>query len=102
MKLRPFLVLVAILAGGPVQAPACSCAHYGAPLCQTFWNDDVVFVGEVQTIETITMPMEAGNSTIQVQQHVVRFKVSKTYRGNVRAETAVQTGVGGGDCGYHF
>ncbi len=102
MKLRPFLVFVAILAVGPMRALACSCVYVGAPLCQTFWNDDAVFVGEVQTIETITVPMEAGNSTIQAQQRVVRFKVSKTYRGNVAAEIIVQTGVGGGDCGYPF
>ncbi len=102
MKLRPFLVLVAILACSPVAALACSCAHYGVPLCQIFWNADAVFVGQVLTIETITIPMEAGNSTIQVQRRVMRFKVSKTYRGNVGAETLVQTGIGGGDCGYRF
>jgi hypothetical protein len=102
MKLRPFLVLVAILAFGPMRALACSCAHFGVPLCQTYWNNDAVFVGEVLTIETITVPMEAGRSTIQVERHVVRFKVSKMYRGDVGAETVVQTGMGGGDCGYHF
>jgi hypothetical protein len=101
MKLRPFLFLIAILAGGSMRALACSCARVG-PVCESFWATDVVFVGEVETIETITVPMEAGSSTIQAQQHVVRFKVSKTYRGDVGNATMVQTGMGGGDCGYHF
>lgn len=102
MKLRPLLVLVAILAGGSVRALACTCAYTGAPLCQTFWNTDVVFVGQVQTMDTIRVPMGAAGSPIDMDQLVVRLKVSKSYRGNVGAETIVQTGMGGGDCGYHF
>jgi hypothetical protein len=43
-----------------------------------------------------------GGSMLNTQQLVVRFRVTKAYSGNPGSEVAVQTGMGGGDCGYHF
>ncbi|HVG90258.1 MAG TPA: carboxypeptidase regulatory-like domain-containing protein, partial [Alphaproteobacteria bacterium] len=58
-------------------------------------------MGTVLTIEPITVPMHIGSSML-MQQLVVRFRVNKAYSGNPGSEVAVQTGLGGGDCGYHF
>jgi len=46
--------------------------------------------------------MNMGGSMLNTQQLVVRFRVNKAYSGNPGSEVAVQTGLGGGDCGYHF
>lgn len=101
MKPRLFLVLLVLLVGNPIVALACSCKPPG-PTCQSFWKTDSVFVGEVLTMEQITVPRDVGGSTINVGQLVVRFRVNKAYRGYVGSEVVVQTGIGGGDCGYHF
>ena len=82
-------------------ARACTCASRG-PVCQSFWTTDSVFVGEVLTIESITVPRNIGSSMRNTQELVVRFRVNKAYSGNPGSEVAVQTGLGGGDCGYHF
>jgi len=97
--LRSILLLV-LLVGSSMVARACSCASHG-PVCQSFWTTDSVFVGEVLTIEPITV-MSMGGSMPNIQRLVVRFRVNKAYSGNPGSEVAVQTGLGGGDCGYHF
>lgn len=97
--LRSILLLVLLVASSVV-ARACSCLPRG-PACQSFWTTDSVFVGTVLTIEPITVPMNMGSSML-MQQLVVRFRVNKAYSGNPGTEVAVQTGLGGGDCGYHF
>jgi hypothetical protein len=100
MKPRLLLVLL-LLVGNPIGALACSCAPPG-PACQSFWKTDSVFAGEVLAIEQITVPRDMGGSTLNMSQLVVRFRVNKAYRGFVGSEISVQTGIGGGDCGYHF
>ena len=97
--LRSILLLV-LFVGSSLVARACTCAPRG-PACQSFWTTDSVFVGTVLTIEPITVPMHIGSSTL-IQQLVVRFHVIKAYSGNPGSDVTVQTGLGGGDCGYHF
>jgi hypothetical protein len=46
--------------------------------------------------------MNMGGSMLNTQQLAVRFRVNKAYSGNPGNEVAVQTGFGGGDCGYRF
>lgn len=98
--LRTILLLV-LLVGGSMVARACSCLPRG-PACQSFWTTDSVFVGTVLTIEPIAVPRNIGNTVVNTSQLVVRFRVNKAYSGDPGTEVAVQTGLGGGDCGYHF
>src|SRR6476646_1626772 len=101
MKSLGSISLLVLLVGSSMVAHACSCAGHG-PVCQSFWTTDSVFVGEVLTIEPIMVPRNMGGPTLNTRQLVVRFRVTKAYSGNPGSEVAVQTGLGGGDCGYHF
>jgi hypothetical protein len=96
MKLLRVLLLFAIFS--PSAAFACSCMG-GTPLCQSFWGTDSVFVGTVIGIDHTTRDIGVG---FPVSRLIVRFQVSKGYRGNIGQEAIVETGAGGGDCGYHF
>lgn len=91
------LVFPAALLLADRPALACSCIG-GLPICQTFWETDVVFAGEVIDIsraETPAPPPIMGN-------RLVRFRVERTWRGNAFGTIEVRTGNGGGDCGYSF
>src|SRR5688572_3695678 len=84
----------------PRSIEACSCAH-GIPLCESFWLSSAVFVGEAVEIADI----ETRNAVLR--RHVVSgkrvtFRVERSFRGPTADELVVQTGTGGGDCGYSF
>jgi hypothetical protein len=81
MKPLQSIPLLVLLVGSSMVARACSCAPHG-PVCQSFWTTDSVFVGEVLTVEPITVPMNMGGSILNTQQLVVRFRVTKAYSGN--------------------
>src|SRR5689334_10779711 len=97
MKLFRIPLLLAVCFN-PATAAACSCFG-GTPICQSFWATDAVFAGTVVGIDQTTREMGAG---FPVSRRLVRFQVSKSYRGNVGSAAMVETGMGGGDCGYHF
>ena len=74
-------------------AAACSCVGAAAP-CQAFFDASAVFVGTVVSID----PVPAA----QFPRRRVHLEVSDAFRG-VRTESVdVETGEGGGDCGYGF
>src|ERR1044072_7477855 len=89
---------VLILTALAARADACSCLDPGPP-CQAYWNTDVVFVGTPLSVSQI----EADRDGIKVLQRLFRFRVEEAMRGGVKVgEIEVQTGAGGGDCGYDF
>lgn len=81
----------------PSRADACSCVG-GIPLCETFWKTSAVFAGEV--LEITAVP--SANEPQLPLSRVVRFRVTQTFRGDVTGVVDINTGSGGGDCGYHF
>ena len=80
----------------PSRADACSCVG-GLPICQTFWEADAVFAGEVLSIDPVPEGADPGFSRKRV-----RFRVQQAWRGGVEGEVEIRTGAGGGDCGYRF
>ena len=95
-----FLIVVATSFFAPAPADACSCVG-GIPLCETFWKTSAVFVGQVTSI-TPSDPVDKTKPSGLFARRRVRFTVEKTYRGDVAHEAEVLTGIGGGDCGFHF
>lgn len=87
--LAPLLVLVP-----PRAASACSCIAE-IPLCQSFWQADAVFAGEVLSFESVKPDQPFS-------RRVARIRVDRAWRGNVDGIVEVKTGAGGGDCGYSF
>jgi hypothetical protein len=91
---RPGLFALVILLLVPRATFACSCIG-AIPLCQSFWQADVVFSGEVLSFEQIDAKQLFG-------RRVARIRVDRVWRGQVRGTIEVTTGAGGGDCGYAF
>jgi hypothetical protein len=81
----------------PSGARACTCMA-GIPLCESAWTSDVVFSGEVLSVESFTNP----NGERFTPNRRVRIRVIESWRGNVSGVVEVTTGGGGGDCGYTF
>ena len=90
------LLLPLVLLLVPSRADACSCVA-GLPICQTFWQADAVFAGEVLSIDPVPEGADPGFSRKRV-----RFRVQQAWRGEVEGEVEIRTGAGGGDCGYRF
>lgn len=88
------VVAVAFLLVFPPAASACSCVG-DVPLCQSFWQADAVFSGEVVSFEKL-------DSNQLFSRRVARIRVERAWRGNVQGTVEVTTGAGGGDCGYSF
>ncbi len=90
------IVLIAIVAVllSPRDALACSCVG-DVPLCQSFWQADAVFAGEVLSFEK-TDPKQLFS------RRIARIRVERVWRGEVTGVVEVSTGAGGGDCGYSF
>ncbi len=62
---------------------------------------DVVFLGKVIHIEAIPQPEDTMNWKF-LNQVQVTFDVKKSWKGLSKQSIVVQTGHGGGDCGYDF
>ena len=94
--LRPLLLgVVVLLLIAQRHTAACSCVS-DIPLCESFWNADAVFEGEVVDVDT-----GKGGGTSFLSRRV-RFTVDRVWRGDVAGSIEVTTGSGGGDCGYGF
>ncbi len=104
MRRLPIL-FITFIAGlfftAPASVQACSCIGSGAP-CQTFWNTEAVFSGEVKAITDFPVQFEGGGSAFVYQQKLVQFAVGEQFRGVSEDAVEVITGQGGGDCGFHF
>lgn len=96
--LRLFVAVAAVVVITPGNATACTCVP-DIPLCESFWQSDAVFAGEVTQIEE-RRPAKAVASFLGTRR--VRISVEQVWRGDVPPSVEVTTGSGGGDCGYPF
>jgi hypothetical protein len=105
------LIALAFLLASTGLAFACSCAPLPPNLntrrAVAAWQlrgEQVVFEGRVEHIELKGWPLQPEPGvTINVHPaYLVTFSNSRLYRGAQRKEFIVQTGLGGGDCGYRF
>ena len=94
MKLHVAWVALVVVLCSPARALACSCVAE-VPLCQSFWQADVVFAGEVLAFDKID-PKQFFS------RRLARVRVERVWRGEVAGVVEVSTGAGGGDCGYGF
>ena len=81
----------------PSAADACSC-RASAPACEAAWSATAVFVGRVESIE----PIQVAGRPSRFASKRVRFKVMEAFTGPRETEAVIDTGSGGGDCGYRF
>jgi len=77
---------------------ACSCVRIG-PACEAAWlQADAVFVGRVYWADW-RPAIDHGISTVH---RIVTVKTLEPFVGSVSGWVSVETGSGGGDCGYRF
>ena len=82
----------------PADAEACTCAM-GKPACETLFTSGAVFLGRVDSITPV--PGKDGRSAFPPRRRV-RLTVIEAFTGVTEPEVEVETGAGGGDCGYRF
>ncbi|HXH68884.1 MAG TPA: hypothetical protein VNI60_00915 [Pyrinomonadaceae bacterium] len=88
----------------PAIIEACSCIGSGPP-CQSFWNTEVVFSGQVTEIkDTPAKPASNGDNEFSsmFRTKTVRLAVTESFRGIEERSVELETGLGGGDCGFAF
>jgi len=106
MKFRRFLISLsiatALLALSVSDVKACSCRFGGSPPCEEYWRSEAVFAGKVIKKSTFYTEEGEGDSKYKYQQVLARFSIEQTFKGIVGDEVEIVTGMGGGDCGYHF
>lgn len=99
------VLLAAAVAGalvaGTERVTACSCVSSGPP-CEATWKTDGVFVGQVESLTSVTEPENLGNTVVQHEMWRVRMKVSEVFRGTVGGEVDVYTSTSSASCGYDF
>ena len=99
--MKKFLLVIGIamvIVFGELEARACTCE---LPLAKLTIKQQVkkaraqsqaVFVGEVLVV---VRPSESYTV-------IVKFRVESSWKGKLRTELSLTTGLGGGDCGYPF
>lgn len=101
-QIRCILVLLLIFAYYNIWA--CSC--FGeSDIKESFDKSDIVFIGKVISIQEvkITQDFAGTESFIDRYYSKVTLSIEQLYKGNLESnKVVVFTGVGGGDCGYHF
>ncbi len=93
----PLLVVAAAHTFGTTTLQACSCIRT-APVCQAAWTSDAVFLGRVVSVAGWVERILSGSLQ---QKHVV-FQVAENFNGASSKTIEIVTGIGGGDCGFHF
>jgi hypothetical protein len=93
----------------PAQAWACSCmvSPTGDPPCQSAWRYDAVFTGTVTAIADPGPPLAPPGPpapSMPFPQRKVRIRITEALVGldADQKEVVIETGLGGGDCGYGF
>jgi len=105
MKFRRFLISLsiatALIALSISDVKACTCDIVGPP-CEEYWQSQAVFAGKVIKKSTFYVEEGEGDSRHKYQQVLVRFSIEQVFKGVAGDEVEIVTGLGGGDCGYHF
>ena len=94
------LVLLTI----PAMVAACTCGMDSSPCGQSWKTGDVIFVGTVKSKVPLDR-VEVEGSSFQIGRgYTYYIQVTESLRGPYLAgqELAIETGYGGGDCGYPF
>jgi hypothetical protein len=110
---RSLIAFVLLLLGSAPFALACSCAPPPADLnlntprdwAEWRWQSpQIVFEGKVEHIELLGWPLkpQPGKAVRITSGVLVTFSSVRFYRGETREHVQVETGLGGGDCGYPF
>jgi hypothetical protein len=115
MRFLPFKVLlVLLLAAAP--AFSCTCMNplsgVSSPLELATWHashSDEVFEGTVSSVELVWILSSARVGDVipadfeeDLPRMRVTFQVLHTFKGGQRTQVQIETGYGGGDCGYRF
>ncbi|PWT92497.1 MAG: hypothetical protein C5B54_03395 [Acidobacteria bacterium] len=94
-------VSVAILPWLLSGAEGCSCAQ-GGTVCGDYASAAAVFVGVVSDITRGSIRRDETSKEDLFFGKIVHFSVEQAYKGVESPEISVETGNGGGDCGYPF
>jgi hypothetical protein len=111
--MKRLVAALALLVAPSGLAFACKCAPPSVTLnlhTRRAWAEwrlqdaQVVFEGKVDHIEITNWPFkpEPGKTVSMVPAALVAFSNVRLYRGSPRKHYIVETGLGGGDCGYPF
>jgi hypothetical protein len=102
------LLILLGLAAGVAHACTCMVSPTGNPPCQAAWQSHAVFTGVVTSIDDPGMPVhQPGMAPLSPENYPrkkVFLRVTRALTG-ISAETkniVIETGLGGGDCGYRF
>jgi hypothetical protein len=105
MKFRRFLISLsiasALLALSISDVKACTCSFVGPP-CEEYWRSQAVFAGKVIKKSTFYVEEGEGDSRHKYQQVLAPFSIEQVFKGLAGDQAEIVTGLGGGDCGYHF
>lgn len=107
------LLVFALLVGSSTFSFACKCAPPPQDLklvtvrdwAQWRWQSAAIaFEGKVTHIELLGRPLKPQpGKTVRIRSGVsVTFSNVRFYRGETRNDVQLETGLGGGDCGYPF
>src|SRR6266481_398796 len=101
-----FATAAVVLAFAPTAVRACSCVivSNSCGVFKAFDPGGVIFLGQVVSKVEVQEPAAFGNRTAMVGGHAVHFIVTENFHGatGLGQEIVVNTGRGGGDCGYPF
>jgi hypothetical protein len=99
-----FLAAFCLLTFGAFySAEACSCVSMDTPTCAiggVAEGSSVVFSGIVN--EILPIKVKSSDGRYEYEQWLVKFGVAETFKGTAVQTIEVETGRGGGDCGYNF
>jgi hypothetical protein len=94
-----FAVFTALLVSTCTSGIACSCLE-SSPACQAAWlQADTVFVGRVYWSSSKIAKDQFGQ---EVLRRSVKIKVLEPILGDAQGWVNIETGMGGGDCGFDF
>ena len=103
------ILLVLCILTAPVWGCSCMVSPVGNPPCQSAWQFGAVFTGMVTEISdpgfpTVSPGQRPPDSPISFPQKKVRIRISEMLTGLDAdlKDIVIETGLGGGDCGYDF
>ena len=94
---------VVVLLTIPAVAAACTCGGDPSTCSERWKSGDVIFVGTVKSKVSLDK-VDVESSFLIVRGFTYYIQVTESFRGPYLAgqEIAIETGAGGGDCGYPF
>jgi hypothetical protein len=97
-----FTVLVLLTI--PAMVAACTCGMDATPCSESWKTGNVIFVGTVKSKAPLDRVEVEGSSILIGRGYTYYIQVTESLRGPYLAgqELAIETGAGGGDCGYPF